>query len=317
MARGHDMPAPDEELRFYASHSVMTDPGPHARLLDGAPEDLGELARWVRNVVFHEAYAAEADLDLPHDSFANPPTSDPAVRFVETMLGRILSRDDRPLAAARPKEKCFIGTCRDYAVLLCALLRHQGRPARVRCGFEFYYAPGSGFGADHWVTEVWDGGEGRWHLVDAEVDPDLPQHRVVAVDPFDVPRDRFQPAGAAWRRYRAGRADTSDYGIFGEGPKGDWLIAGNVVRDLAALNKHELAPSDWWGMATKMCLSGEVTAAQAGLIDDLADLIADDPVDFAGLREAYEGHKEIRLSNPITGWPKGAETEFRLAAAHR
>ncbi len=69
--------------------------------------------------------------------------------------------------------------------MLCGLFRHQGRPARVRCGFAFYYEPGSNFGADHWVTEVWDFAESRWRLVDAEVDHDLPQHNVITSEYTD------------------------------------------------------------------------------------------------------------------------------------
>ena len=68
------------------------------------------------------------------------------MRDVESMLGRILRRKAAPLTEPRPVEQQFIGTCRDYAALFCSLLRHQGRPARVRCGFAFYFEPGTGFG---------------------------------------------------------------------------------------------------------------------------------------------------------------------------
>ena len=161
------------ERNFYSTHSVFTDPGEFRTLLDYAPDDERELARWVRNVQFHELYAGQAGLILPDEAESEPATSDPAVRYLEPMLERILARDGHSLDFERPKDKCFIGICRDYAVMLCALFRHQGRSARVRCGFAFYFEPGANFGADHWVTEVWDSIGGRWRLVDAEVDHDL------------------------------------------------------------------------------------------------------------------------------------------------
>ena len=71
------------ELHFYSTHSVMTDPGKFGTLLDHAPDDERELARWVRNVQFHEFYAGQAGLVLPDDAEGEPATSDPTVRHLE------------------------------------------------------------------------------------------------------------------------------------------------------------------------------------------------------------------------------------------
>ncbi|MEE8297662.1 MAG: transglutaminase-like domain-containing protein [Hyphomicrobium sp.] len=300
------------ELAYYASHSALTDPGTHADLFRDAPYDEAALARWVRNVHFHETYAMEAGLDLPPKANGDPAISDPAVRFMEAMLGRILARDPRPLAMARPKERCFIGTCRDYALMLCALLRHQGRAARLRCGFAFYYEPDSSFAVDHWVTEVWDRDHQRWRLVDAEVDPDLPQHRVITVDPFDVPRDQFQTAATAWRLHRGRTGKAGRYGISGLGERGEWFMAANVLRDLAALNKREITVFDYWGIGTEMCLHGAVSDEHRRVIDGLAAVTADDAWNFAALRRAYEEIPAVRVSDPIKSWPKGVETDFNL-----
>jgi transglutaminase-like putative cysteine protease len=42
--------------------------------------------------------------------------------------------------------------CRDYALLLCSLLRATGTPARVRGGYGTYFV--AGLQDDHWVTDV-------------------------------------------------------------------------------------------------------------------------------------------------------------------
>ena len=38
-------------------------------------------------------------------------------------LSRIQELDARPLAAARPLEKSLVADCRDFGVMLCAILR--------------------------------------------------------------------------------------------------------------------------------------------------------------------------------------------------
>jgi transglutaminase-like putative cysteine protease len=63
--------------------------------------------------------------------------------------------------------KRVAGTCRHFAVLSCALLRHRGIAAHVRCGFATYFQPGQGL--DHWITEYRDDSGTRWIRVDSEI----------------------------------------------------------------------------------------------------------------------------------------------------
>src|SRR6185295_17895207 len=64
-------------------------------------------------------------------------------------------------------------------------------------------------------------------------------------DPMDVPRDRFLIAGDAWAKCRRGGWDANRFGSFSG--RGLWVIAADVIRDLAALNRMEMLPSDQWG----------------------------------------------------------------------
>jgi hypothetical protein len=64
---------------------------------------------------------------------------------------------------------------------------------------------------------------------------------------MDVPRDRFLVAGDAWTRCRAGRADPDTFGLSVTDEAGWWWIAGNLMRDAAALGTVELLPWDSWG----------------------------------------------------------------------
>ena len=84
------------------------------------------------------------------------------------MLDRLLAQDGQPLGVARPVDDRLVGVCRHFTVLLVAMLRAQGVPARARCGFGAYFTPGRF--EDHWVCEYWHSAEGRWILVDAQID---------------------------------------------------------------------------------------------------------------------------------------------------
>jgi Transglutaminase-like superfamily len=221
------------ELDFYRQHSPLTNPGRHRDLLQGLPADPAELAVIIDGFLVHRDETVwRHGFELPEARRAEADT-----RYVEAILGRV-----GPLAE-RPPEERFAGTCRDFTVLLCAMLREAGLPARARCGFAGYFSA-EDFFHDHWVVELWQDGRG-WHLVDAQV-AGAPQGTYkAAIDPLDVPRDQFVVAGQAWADCRAGRSDPARFGV-GANLTGMWEIQGNVVRDLASLNRLETLPWDDW-----------------------------------------------------------------------
>jgi hypothetical protein len=82
-------------------------------------------------------------------------------------------------------------------------------------------------------------------LFDAQIDERQRALFKIGFDMADVPRDQFLVAGDAWSLCRRGEADPSAFGILDM--HGLWFIAGNLVRDIAALNGHEMLPWDIWG----------------------------------------------------------------------
>lgn len=95
---------------------------------------------------------------------------------------------DAPLVEARPPAERVPSSCRQFSVVATALIRASGVPARSRCGFGAYFVPGHL--EDHWVVAVWNQNDGRWQLVDAQVDDVQRRALSIAVDVADVPRDR-------------------------------------------------------------------------------------------------------------------------------
>jgi hypothetical protein len=161
-------------------------------------------------------------------------------------------------------------------------------PARARCGFGTCFVEGRGL--DHWITEYWHTGEGRWVRVDTEhLGKEFVEH------PEDLAPGEFLTGGEAWIRYREGRLDPDLFGVAGtDHAWGPHEISGNAVRDLAALCKREMLNWDEWGRMTE-AYEGRTGPDYDRLIDTLADTCAaDDPAALARLfadpRFAVPGH---------------------------
>jgi hypothetical protein len=137
----------------------------------------------------------------------------------------------------------LVGVCRHFTVLLVAMLRAAGVPARARCGFGAYF--NAGRFEDHWVCEYWNSAAGRWVSRRRADGRGQRSQLTIDFDVLDVPRDRFVIAGHAWAQCRSGNGDPASYGIFDL--RGLWFVAGNVMRDFAALNNMEMLPWDVWG----------------------------------------------------------------------
>ncbi|MGD1224227.1 transglutaminase-like domain-containing protein [Streptomyces krungchingensis] len=244
-------------MDLHRRQSVFSDPGD----LDvaGLPRDPGGLARIVRGLIIHRGEGERFGVTLPETRLRGDAES----RYVTEILRLLGERSDRPLTERREPAERFVGTCRDFSLLLCSLLRATGTPARLRCGFATYFV--EGFHEDHWVTEyrLPDGG---LRLVDAQI-----AHGPYDVDfdPLDVPRDRFVVAGQAWRECRAGRADPAGFGVSRlKEIRGLWYVRGNVLHDLAALNGVEVLPWDGWG--PEILDDASLTAEDLALTDAVA-----------------------------------------------
>lgn len=275
-----------DTLAFYTQPGVMTSAGRYAPLLAELPGDVAGLAAVAQGVAIHEFIApaygvtlSGADRDSVH------------VRPTEGLLERITARDGRPLAAAREPRDRVASNCRGFTVLMVAMLRAHGTPARARCGFGGYFTEGRF--EDHWACEYWHAGQQRWVLADAQIDARQRDLFRIDFDVTDVPRDRFLIAGDAWALCRSGGADPAAFGLSQVGQAGDWWIAGNLMRDAAALDNLELLPWDCWG-----AMPGEDEAigeARCALFDRLAALTREPDRTFAEWRGLVQDDDRLRV----------------------
>ncbi|MFG1874988.1 transglutaminase-like domain-containing protein [Sphaerisporangium sp. NPDC049003] len=278
-----------EEQAFYLAHSVFSDPGDLGRL-EGVPSDPSELALMVRNLLIHREETTYFGFTLPDHR-----KNEAETRYVSAILSIISERDGRPLTVARPPEKRFAGTCRDFALLLCSLLRSTGTPARIRCGFASYFFAGSY--KDHWVAEYWSPERG-WTLADAQLPaPELMEEFKISFDPMDVPRDGFLVAGDAWRACRAGRSDPEKFGMPFLNLSGMDFVQSSVVRDLAALNKVEVLPWDGWDLAERF--HKDLQDSELRLLDTVADAESDGGP-FSLLRNLFLANPGLRTPSAVT-----------------
>jgi len=232
------------------------------QLTAGLPDDPAGICAAVQHLVIQPDDAIAAG--VPESRLAEK-----NIRPVSRQIEVLAALDPAPLSKPRPPASRVVGTCRDFALLSCALLRLRGIPARARCGFGTYFQPGKNL--DHWVTEYQAPGQQRWIRIDAEILGSSLVRR-----PDDLAPGEFLTGGEAWVWYRAGMVDGQSFGVRGTTHAwGPAEIRGNAIRDLAALCNVEMLPWDEWGRM-EASYAGKTGPDYDLLIDEIATTCAND-----------------------------------------
>lgn len=287
-ARCEDATVGATSLDFYAApgrHTDISRLGVDAATIETAVEI-------VQGVLVYDLVATDLyGVDLSPEQAGTVHERDAA-----TILDVARRIDGRPLDVPRQPAARVGGRCNTYTLLTVALLRAAGIPARSRCGFASYFAPG--YYEDHWVAEYWNASEHRWVMVDAQLDAVWrqmfgmdPEARVVAVGP-----EQFLTGGHAWRAWRAGELDADRCGLTSIPEHGAFWIAGNLRLDLAALNKVEMLPWDVWGLHWKP--SEQPTEEMLTTFDAVAELTVDPDSHLDEIRYRYESD-DFRIDGAV------------------
>jgi hypothetical protein len=282
----------------------MTNPKHYSKLFEGLPTEIPALCRVVQGLLIHIFWAERYGLNLSEER-----KQEVQIRSIARKLARIQELDERPLTVGRPLDKRLVSNCRDFTLLLTSILRHQGVPARARCGFGVYFEPNHY--EDHWVCEYWNASEGHWVIVDSQLDDFQRKALQIKFNTYDMPPGQFLPAGRAWQLCRAGEVDPDHFGIFNL--HGLWFVRSNLVRDLAALNTIELLPWDGWGLIDEK-KDEELTEEDWALLDRVAVLTLADNSAFAEMRALYEENVHLRVPPVIRSW-SGAGNYQKIALA--
>jgi transglutaminase-like putative cysteine protease len=253
--------APSGIPGVYAKQDALTDPGDLAALYDDLPDDPSALREVVSQLITHVAWAAHYGIPpgtaMPRDT---QPVADRLKLIQSTCAGS--------LAVQRPPDKRTFGTCRDYALLLCSLLRHRAIPARVRCGFATYFSQRPY--EDHWICEYWCAREQRWARADGQLDQLHRDRLSIRFDCADLPGGTFLAGGEAWTLARSGTVAAHEFG-HGDAT-GLWFLRVNLNRDLLSLTNQQMSAWDTWRNAT--AAAKVVSDSDAVAADDMARAIA-------------------------------------------
>lgn len=273
------------ELEYYLRPGPMTDLKPcSADVLEGLPDAPAELMKIVRWCVVSDLALTQLH-KLPVPEGRN----DPQIRPAAAMIARILELDASPLIEHRPPLKRFLGNCRHFATLSCALFRHKGIPARVRAGFAGYFAPNTW--SDHWIIEYWRSSDERWVRVDPQYSDKFLQQLHPNETSESLAQSMYWSGGETWLRCRRGDLDPDRCNMGGV----NWGIGevrGSVLLDLAALNKDEVLPWDSWGRM-EAAYKGETDAAYDDFLDSVSETTSRD--DLTAIRELYDGEDDLRV----------------------
>ena len=268
-------------LDFYVQQSQITDPGEYAYLFEDLPHSIQSLVKIVQGLVVPLPWEEAYGLDTPRERHREI-----YLRTIPEMLRRILELNPSSLVVKRPPEKRKVSLCRDFAVFLVSMLRHQSVPARVRVGFAGYYRAETPRYWDHRIAEYWNEGLNRWVLVDAMTEEPILERLRFKIDPLNVDgNSQFLLAGDVWKKCREGKANPQE---FGDSPDdlGMAPIRYALLQDFDYLNKNELVGFDAWHELINKP-ENEVTEEEKALLDEVAEMTNHVDSNFNGLRELY------------------------------
>ncbi|EDK29697.1 hypothetical protein VSWAT3_07081 [Vibrionales bacterium SWAT-3] len=248
------------------------------------PDDIAGICKFVQGNLIHsywlEHYGVEAD---PLNKLTEMQT-----RHAKDLVSLVMLKSAESSHTFKKPNHRVISICRDFSLLVCAILRAKGLPARLRSGFATYLT--QNHFEDHWVCEYWNEGKG-WVSVDAQLDDVHRQVLQFEFDPCDVPSSNFIVAGKAWKLCRENVESADNFGF--RDFKGLAFIKGSLIRDLYALSKFEMHTWDaGWGILPKFIspISGE---SELALLDELAEVSCSS--DNAKAVELVKSCSEIKL----------------------
>lgn len=287
------------ELDFYRQQSEISSPGRYVSFFDDLPTDIGELCQVVQNIFLHQFWILDEGnygigiRDLK--SAGRDLNAEINQRGVEESLDFLSKMDADPLSVPRDAAAKVVGNCRHYALMLVAMLRHQGVPARMRSGVARYFMPAEGMLEDHFITEFWNDGEKRWQRVDPQLDG--LQRRVLGIhfDPIDMPLGQFLDAGESYLELKSARTKEEKIGIFDfRGWKYVWY---KIFSDLACVNNVEVLPWEEWGICTRIG-NESFNQQDEDLLAKIAELLAgmnSVPENFSKLVQIYATNPDFKI----------------------
>ena len=198
-------------LNYYKQTSLYTDLGLYKEFAKKLPNDIRELCLLQRHQIIHPFDMKDTEMRNSSNSFYGDMTTlkETSLCFENdlyptaiSMIAELLRRNKNYTKDRAIEDKIHV-CCREQAILLAAILKAKGIPARVRSGFASYVCLDEGAG-DHWITEYYNKEKSSWILVDADMyfDNETLTEYGVDFDLVDIPREKFIFGAEAYLKIR-------------------------------------------------------------------------------------------------------------------
>jgi len=279
-------------LDFYAQASPMTALGGLAEMLAEFPLRAPDLVSLIEGLIISNTAML---CDRPVDRW-----NEDHLRHVSQMLQRLVRLGSRNLSESRPPSRRLSGGCHHAALLIAAILRARRIPARLRVGYvpHLHQDPVE----CHHVVEYWSSWGRRWLRLNPQVGCGRSRTAAFAFHVFDMRQGNFVTASEAWLDCRSRGSHGWPLEV-SEGERRDLRqIAGDLMRDFAALNAMEMLPWDVWGAmpVTKRALTNSLA-----LFDRVAVLTRSPDNSFGELVNLYESEAGLRVPATVFNARRG------------
>lgn len=288
-------------LDHYLQFGLFTNPGCYKEFLQKLPDDIHELGELISHQIIHRITLKEGNTNANHDLRYGDMDKFPWYRLrceddvlpnAISMIAELLRLDDVGFHKDRKIEHKIVVTCRYVAILMAAILKSKGIPARVRSGFAPYFHD---YSTDHWINQYWSKEENRWMTIDADGFFDF-----LDFDQYDIPQEKFDWAADTYLGIRKGKLD-GDHFHNGGGFTGLMPVMWAVFYDFHSLMNNEILymQAPHYIGPSKFDKLSETDFAE---IDELAKLLLDPDKNFAELVSIWENKKKFRILNsPLIG----------------
>lgn len=292
-------------LEHYKKTGTYTYAGFYKEYFRSLPDDISTLGRLVCSQVIHRVTLKEgntnANASLLYGDMNRYPwyrmrCEDDVLLTAPALTAELFRMDERGFVKDRRTENKIVVTCRYVSVLMSAILKAKGIPARSRAGFAPYFQ--QGISMDHWINQFYNEKENRWVTFDAD---GFYEESGMFSFQYDMPQDCFDWVAKAYLEVRSGKTDGRQY-LYADGLGTCSLPAliRYLIYDFHALMNNELTfsflPAYLDGRLDKL------TEAELKELDQLALWLLDPDRYFHELCGLWERERKFRILNsPLVG----------------
>ena len=292
-------------LEHYKRTGVFTYAGAYGDYFRSLPDEIPVLCRLICSQVIHMVTLKEGNTnanatllygDMNRYPWYRMRCEDDIFLTAAALTAELFRMNERGFVKDRPVENKIVVTCRYVSVLMSAILKAKGIPARSRAGFAPYFK--EGISMDHWINQYYNEKESRWITFDAD---GFYEEGGMPLSQYDMPEDSFDWAAEAYLAVRSGKTDGKQY-LYAdrEGTCSLPALIRYLIYDFHALMNNELTytllPAYLEGRLDSL------TQKELQELDRLAEWMREPDRYFEELSMLWKQERKFRILNsPLVG----------------